>query len=152
MHYNEDLLNQHIKQKIIGLRPSEVPENIQDLVPDKIWNSMIKDIQKDIDELYMVYFCKQWTATSLMACRLLENSLDIHVTYDLNEDEVRNIGDAIKKLEKKGYSKTLIKELHEYREKRNDFMHGVRRASPAEAKDLVGYVMSLCLHIHNIEP
>ena len=95
-HYNDAELNRYIQQHILGLIPSKVPEEIKEIVPKEIWETMNNDIKKDVDELYTVYYYEQWTATSLMACRLLENTLAIHIEEDLKEKEPRNIGDSIK--------------------------------------------------------
>ncbi len=151
-HYNDTVLNQHIQRHILGLIPSKVPKYIKEIVPNEIWETMSDDIKKDVDELYTVYYHEQWTATSLMACRLLENTLAIHIEEDLKEKEPKNIGGSIKILEQRNYPKSLTDKLDEYREKRNDLMHGIKRASAAEAKELVGYSMSLCVQIHNIKP
>ena len=87
-----------------------------------------------------------------MAYRILENVLKVHVAYDLKENDISNIGIAIKKLEEHNYEASLIKKLKEYRDHRNNYMHGNKRAGAGEAKNLVVDVMSIAMHIHNIKP
>lgn len=153
LHYKSSWLQNHINSNIVGIVPSRIPDEISSIVPEKIWNTMHKEIQKDLEELFNVYYYQQWTATSLMACRILERVLKIHVECDLKANAVMNIGDAIKEVKKSKYfDSNSIKELYDYQEQRNSFMHGNKRASGAEAKDLVGYVMKIAMRIHNIKP
>ncbi len=153
LYYKQKTLKNHIESNIAGIVPSDIPEDISSLVPEKIWDTMHKSIQKDVQESYNVYRYQQWTATSLMAYRLLENVLRIHVKYDLKEEgTINNIGDAIKILKKQKYDDTLLKELREYQEKRNEFMHGHIRAGAGEVKKLISDIMSITLNIHNIKP
>jgi len=151
LHYKSAKLNQHIESKIEGITPSKIPEDISSLFLEKIWNTMNKNIQKDVEELFNVYFYQQWTATSLMAGRLLENVLNIHIKDDLKEEPVNNIGNAIKKLEEHKYDSSLLKKLNTYKDKRNDFMHGIKRAGAGEAKKFVVDVISITMSIHNIK-
>lgn len=152
LHYKSAKLNKHIESYIEGITPSKIPEDISSLFLEKIWDTMNKDIQKDTEELFEVYFIHQWTATSLMAGRLLENVLKIHIEHDLKEESVTNIGNAIKKLEEHNYDPSLLKKLNTYKEKRNNFMHGIKRAGAGEAKNLVVDVISITMSIHNIKP
>lgn len=87
-----------------------------------------------------------------MAGRLLENVLKIHIEHDLKEEAVTNIGNAIKKLEEHNYDPSLLKKLNTYKEKRNNFMHGIKRAGSGETKDWVVDVISITMSIHNIKP
>lgn len=98
LHYKSAKLNKHLESYIEGITPNQIPEDISSLFLEKIWDTMNKDIQKDVKELFEVYFIHQWTATSLMAGRLLENVLKIHIKDHLKEEAVTNIGNAIKKL------------------------------------------------------
>lgn len=152
LHYKEKYLAKHLRDHIEGITPSKIPEDISSLVPQKIWETINTSIQKDINELFKVYSYQQWTATSLMASRLLENVLKVHVEYDLNEDSIKNIGEAIEKLKDHKYNSHLLKKLDEYREKRNSFMHGHERASSLDAKESVIFAMSIAMQIHNIKP
>lgn len=152
LHYKSKTLSKHLVSCIEGITPSKIPEDISSLFLEKIWNTMDKSIQNDIVELFEVYYIHQWTATSLMAVRLLENVLKIHIEDHLKEKAVTNIGNAIKKLEEHNYDPNLIKKLNECKEKRNDFMHGIKRAGAGEAKDLVSDVISITMSIHNIKP
>ena len=152
LHYKSAKLNKHLESYIEGITPNQIPENISSLFLEKIWDTMNKSIQKDVKELFAVYVIHQWTATSLMAGRLLENVLKIHIEHDLKEEAVTNIGNAIKKLEKHNYDPSLIKKLNAYKEKRNNLMHGIKRAGAGEAKNLVVDVISITMSIHNIKP
>jgi len=140
LHYKQKTLKNHIKSNIAGIIPSDIPEDISSLFLEKIWNTMNKDIQKDVKELFKVYSIQQWTATSLMAYRLLENVLRIHIQHDLKKESIKSIGDAIKILKDYKYDPSLIKELRKHQERRNDFMHGNIRAGAGEVKKLSGLV------------
>ncbi|MCK5677842.1 MAG: hypothetical protein KAH72_05140 [Flavobacteriaceae bacterium] len=152
LHYKQKILKNHIESNIVGIVPSNIPEDISSLFLEKIWNTMNKDIQKDVKELFKVYSIQQWTATSLMAYRLLENVLSIHVEYNLKEESIKSIGDTIKILKDHKYDPGLLNELRKHQEKRNDFMHGNIRAGAGEVKKLVSDIMSIALNIHNIKP
>jgi hypothetical protein len=152
LHYKSARLNKHIESYIEGITPSKIPQDISSLFLEKIWDTMNKNIKKDIEELFEVYFIHQWTATSLMAGRLLENVLKIHIAHDLKEETVTNIGNAIKKLEEHNYDPSLLKKLNTYKEQRNNFMHGIKRAGAGEAKNFVVDVISITMSIHNIKP
>jgi len=152
LHYKSAKLHQHIKDYIEGITPNKVPEDISSLFLDKIWDTMNQNLQKDIKELFEVYFIRQWTATALMAGRIFENVLKIHIEYDLKENTVTNIGNAIKILEKHNYDSVLINELNNFKEKRNNFMHGIKRAGSEDAKKFVISVVSVTMSIHNIKP
>ncbi len=151
LHYKSKKLNHIIESDLVGIVPSTVPEDISTLVPEKIWNTINQDIKKDIDELFNVYCYQQWTATALMAYRIFENVLKKHVEDHLKESNIINIGIAIQKLEEHNYEASLIKKLKEYRDHRNNYMHGNKRAGADEAKNLVVDVMSIAIHIHNIK-
>lgn len=152
LHKKQKVLENHIKKHIVSIVPSKIPKEISSLFPQEIWDTISNNIQKDIDELFKVYQYQQWTATILMASRLLENILKVHVEYDLKESTIKNIGEAIEKLKKHNYDSDLINELDKYREKRNRFMHGHERASSSEAKESVVFVVSKTIQIYNIKP
>lgn len=152
LHYKSAKLDKHIESNIEGITPNKIPEDISSLFLQNIWDTMNESIKKDVKELFEVYFIQQWTATTLMAGRLLENVLKIHIEHDLKEEAVTNIGNAIKKLENHNYDPNLIKKLNAYKNKRNDFMHGIKRAGAGEAKNFVVDVISITMSIHNIKP
>lgn len=151
LYIKQKVLENHIKEHIESIVPSKIPKEISSLFPPSIWDTMSDNIQKDIKELFKVYEYQQWTATTLMASRLLENILQVHVEYDLKEDTIKNIGEAIEKLNKHYDNTDLLTELDHYRIKRNNFMHGHERASSSEAKETVVFVISKTLQIYNIK-
>ncbi len=148
LNYKSAILNKHIIDKIEGISPNMIPNDISTLILPKIWKNMHISIQKDIKELFEVFYIQQWTSTSLIAMRLLERTLCTHLECDLKEDGVNGLGDAIQKLNKHNYETV---KLNEYREKRNSLMHGHIRASSKDTKELVNYVMQIVLHVFNIE-
>jgi hypothetical protein len=150
--YEQDSLIKYIDDKMINIKPTDVPENISEIIPENIWNCITKDVQKDIQEMYDAYYHELWTATVLMIYRILERVLKVHVEYDLKQDEVKNLGEAIKILQDKNYNEDLIINLNHCREERNNYMHGKKRANPADAKKMLGYIMSIVLQIYNIKP
>jgi hypothetical protein len=81
----------YIGEKITDIKPNNVPENISEIIPELIWNNMTKDIRKDIQEMFDAYYNELWTCTLLMVYRILEEVLRVHVEYDLNENEVKNM-------------------------------------------------------------
>lgn len=154
--YEQDSLMKYIDEKFMDLRPNNIPENVSEIIPEKIWGNITKniqkDIQKDIQEMFDSYYNELWTATLLMVYRILEQVLRVHVEYDLNENDIKNIGEAIKILKEKNYNENLINNLQNCREERNNLMHGKKRASPSDAKRMIGYIMSIVLQIYNIKP
>lgn len=150
--YNSLWLSRFIDQHYRNLRPSGIPEEISAIVPPDIWDSMTDDFQKDFEELFNVYFYEQWTATALMAYRVLEKALSIHVEYDLDVDEVRNIGKAVSILQNEGYSDKMINDLQWHRKNRNVYMHGKKRANPKEVQEIISFVVGFALHVYNIKP
>jgi hypothetical protein len=133
----------YIGDKFVDLKPNNIPDNVSEIVPEKIWNNITKDVQKDIQEMFDTYYNELWTATLLMAYRILEEVLRVYVEYDLNENEVKNIGESIRILREKSYNENLINDLQSCREERNNLMHGKKRASSADAKRMIGYIIEL---------
>jgi len=152
LHYKSAKLNKHFESYIEGITPTQIPEDISELFLEKIWNTMNESVKKDVKELFEVYRIKQWTATALMAGRLLENVLQIHIQYDLQEEGVASIGKAIEILTEHDYDPILLEQLNLYKEQRNNFMHSIKRAGSGEAKNLVVDVISITMSIHNIKP
>ncbi|GMO38153.1 MAG: hypothetical protein Ta2F_14270 [Termitinemataceae bacterium] len=151
-HFKYESLMKYCDEKFGDIKPKTVPDDISELVPQEIWNTMTKDKQKDLQETFGCYACEFWTATLLMIYRVLEESLRVHVEYDLKEKEVKNIGEIIDILRQHDYNENFLKKLEYYKDERNSFMHGKKRASPNEAKNMLGYLMSIVLEIYNIKP
>ena len=151
-YIDTDRLIQHIEDKIRPLKPNEIPENIADIIPGDVWNAMSDYIRKDIQEMYNVYYNEYWTATSLMAYRILEYSLQIHIEEDLHHDDSNTLKNAIDYLRYHKYPESIVNQLDECRLMRNKFMHGEKRASSADAKFIVGYTMLILLQIFNMIP
>ena len=153
LHYKKATLIEHIKSNLEQINPSNIDvNNISSLFLPKIWDTINESIKKDINELFRAYYYELWTATSVMAYRIFENVLKVHIAHDLKEEPAIDITDAIKKLEKNKYDPYLLKILYELKEHRNSFMHGNTRASTQEAKESIVKVMSLAMNIHNIRP
>ena len=150
--YKQVKLDEHIKSKVINLKPTNIPENISSIFLPKIWETINKSIQKDIDELYTVYLYKLWTPTTLMAYRTLENVLKVHITHDLKESSINSITNAIQVLKKHKYDSKLLAKLSKFNNERNDYMHGNKRAGSDDAKKIVSDIISITMHIHNIKP
>ncbi len=152
LQYKKSRLAEHIKSNIEEITPSNIPENISSMFLPKIWDTINESIKKDINELFRAYSHNLWTATSLMAYRIFENVLKVHIEYDLKDEPAKDITDAINKLEKHEYNSFLLDTLRKFKDHRNSFMHGNIRASPQEAKKSIIDVMSLAMNIHNIKP
>ncbi len=152
LHYRKAKLTEHIKSNLEQITPSNIPDDISSLFLPKIWDTINESIKKDINELFSAYNYKLWTATSVMAYRIFENVLKVHIVADLKEEPAIDITDAINKLENNKYDFDLLKILYELKENRNSFMHGNTRASTQEAKDSIIRIMSLAMNIHNIKP
>jgi hypothetical protein len=101
--YEHDLLMEYVGEKYMDLKLNNIPK--------KIWNNITKDIKKDIQEMFDAFYNELWTATILMIYRVLEEVLRVLVEYDLNENKVKNIGEAIKILKEKDYNENLINNL-----------------------------------------
>jgi hypothetical protein len=151
-HFNYDSLMEYCKEKFGDIRPKQIPDDISELIPEVIWNTMTKDKQKDLQETFGCYSCGFWTATLLMVYRVLEEALRVHVEYDLKEHEVKSIGEIITVLTEHGYNRDFLDDLEKYKEERNDFMHGKKRASPNKAKIMLYQLMRIVLWIYNIKP
>jgi hypothetical protein len=134
------------------IKPKDIPDDISSLIPNEIWNTITKDTQKDLQETFGCYSFKFWTATLLMVYRVLEEVLRVHIVYDLKDNFPQNIGEIIDILRKKNYDENFLHNLELYKEDRNSFMHGKKRASPQEAKNMIRYLMSIVLWIYNIKP
>jgi len=153
LQYKKAKLTEHIKSHLEQISPANIDENnISFMFLPKIWDTINTSIKKDINELFRAYSFGLWTATSLMAYRIFENVLKVHIVHDLKEEPAMDLNDAIKRLEKHNYDTNLIKILYELKEKRNSFMHGNTRASTQDAKESIVKVMSLAMNIHNIKP
>ncbi|GHV88012.1 hypothetical protein AGMMS50267_03720 [Spirochaetia bacterium] len=125
----------------MDIKPKKVPDDISSMFLVEIWNAMTKSMQKDIKELFGVFYIEAWTATLLMVYRILEEILRVHITHDLKETGVSNIGEEIEILRNKNYSQSFLEKLEYCKDERNDFMHGQKRANPKEAKEMVEYLM-----------
>ena len=150
LQYKKSELLEHIKLNIRKITPKNIQEDISSLFLPEIWNSINEDIRKDINELFSAYSHSLWTATSLMAYRIFENVLKVHIIYDLKDESVKYISDAINILEKHKYDTYLLNTLRNLKDHRNNFMHGKIRASPQEAKKSIMDVMLLTMSIHNL--
>jgi hypothetical protein len=42
-HFNYDSLMEYCKEKFSDIKPKQVPEDISELVPEAVWNTMTKD-------------------------------------------------------------------------------------------------------------
>jgi hypothetical protein len=151
-HYTYESLMQFCKEKFGDIKPSQVPDDISELIPEKVWNTMTSDKQKDLQETFGCYSCEFWTATLLMVYRVLEEALRVHVEYDLQEKAVQNLGEIIDILRNHDYNEDWLKDIENYKEERNNFMHGKKRASPVQAKNMIYQLMRIVLWIYNIKP
>lgn len=151
-YFNYESLMKFCDENFGDIKPKEIPDDISSLIPKEIWNTMTRDKQKDLQETFGCYSCEFWTTTLLMVYRVLEESLRVHVTYDLKKQTPQNIGKIIDILRDNNYNSSFIENLEHYKEDRNNYMHGLKRASPQEAKKMIGYLMSIVLWIYNIKP
>ena len=152
LYYKQKVLEVHIKKEIIDLKPSKIPKDISSLFLTEIWETINKSIQKDIEELYKAYKHSLWTSAILMAYRTLENILKVHIKSDLKKAPGDNIAKSIQILEENNYDPLLLKKLSSYKDERNEYMHGNKRAGAGEVKKIVGDIISITMHIHNIKP
>ena len=150
--YKKKIIKDWMDSNIVNITPRSSSSDIVSKIPRKILDTINQDVTKDLKELLNTYQCQLWTATALMTGRILENVLKIHITYDLKEKSVNDIGDAINILEKNKYNQNLIKKLRALNEKRNTFMHGNKRAGSHEAKELLVDVIDIVINVHNIKP
>jgi ADP-ribosylglycohydrolase len=148
--YDRNELLKFINENYNNIKPRDVNEKSPDKIFPKIWDQMSKFYQKEIMEMLYVYEDEQWTATTLMACRILESALRLHVQENLDVSETRNIREAIKIMEKNDYGEAFLNRLNELKEERNSYMHGLKRAGSADAKEMINYVLSIFLQIFNM--
>ena len=150
--YSFEYLLSHLEKHFIDIKPSEIPKDILKLIPKEIYKTMTNASRRDITELYECYRHQLWTACSLMAYRVLEEALRIHISEVHGEESFEGLGHSLEILIEQGYPKVFIERIDELRRDRNSFMHGKRRASIQNTQWLVGYVVTLTLQIHNIIP
>ncbi|GHU60023.1 hypothetical protein FACS189444_6480 [Spirochaetia bacterium] len=148
--YDRDELLKFINDNYSDIKPRDVQKKYPSQIFPKIWEQMSKYYQKEILEMLAVYEIEQWTATTLMACRILESTLRLHVQEDLNAEDISNMNEAIKILEENNYGEAFLNKLTELKEERNSYVHGLKRAGSAEAKEMVNYVLSVFLQIFNM--
>jgi hypothetical protein len=148
--YDRDELLKFINENYSDIKPSDVVERCPSKVFPKIWERMSKYYQNEIFEMLAVYEIEQWTATMLMACRILESTLRLHVEEDLNASDINNMHESIKIMEENHYGEAFLNRLTELKDERNSYVHGLKRAGSAEAKEMVNYVLSIFLQIFNM--
>jgi hypothetical protein len=148
--YDRDELVKFINENYSGIKPRDVANKTLDKVFPKIWEQMSKYYQKEILEMLYVYKDEQWTAATLMACRILESVLRLHAEEDLNASEINNMQEAIQIMEENNYGEAFLNKLNDMKEERNSYMHGLKRAGSAEAKEMVNFVLSIFLQIFNM--
>jgi hypothetical protein len=148
--YNRDELLKFINENYSDIKPRDVADKCPSKIFPKIWECMSKYYQKEILEMLAVYEAGQWTATVLMACRILESTLRLHAEEDLNASDVNNINESIQVMEENHYGEAFLTRLTELKDERNSYMHGLKRAGAAEAKEMVNSVLSVFLQIFNM--
>jgi hypothetical protein len=148
--YDRDELLKFINENYSDIKPHDVTERCPSKVFPKIWEQMSNYYQKEILEMMAVYEAEQWTATILMACRILESTLRLHVEEDLNASDINNMHESIKIMEENHYGEAFLNRLTELKDERNSYVHGLKRAGSAEAKEMVNYVLSVFLQIFNM--
>jgi hypothetical protein len=148
--YDRNELLKFINENYSDIKPRDVAERCPSKIFPKIWEPMSKYYQKEILEMLAVYEAKQWTATMLMACRIFESTLRLHVKEDLNSSDINNMHESIKIMEENNYGEAFLNRLTELKDERNLYIHGLKRAGAAEAKEMVNYVLSIFLQIFNM--
>jgi hypothetical protein len=148
--YDRDKLLKFIDENYSDIKPHDVIERCPSKVFPEIWERMSNYYQKEILEMLAVYEAEQWTATMLMACRILESTLRLHVEEDLNASDINNMHESIKIMEENHYGEAFLNRLTELKDERNSYVHGLKRAGSAEAKEMVNYVLSVFLQIFNM--
>ena len=143
---------QYCEGRIFSLRPSTSQDiELEDVFHPDILGSMKDFLKKDLDETLDCFYYELWTATSLMCFRILERVLKTHINCDLEvEDEINNFWQCIKTLEEYEYDAEFLQTLDTIRESRNLGMHGEKRFSPKDAKELVHKTFYLVSWIYNI--
>jgi hypothetical protein len=148
--YDRDELLKFINENYSDIKPRDVIERCPSKIFPEIWEHMSNYYQKEILEMLAVYEAEQWTATMLMACRILESVLRLHVKEDLNASDINNMHESIKIMEENHYGEAFLNRLIELKDDRNSYVHGLKRAGSAEAKEMVNYVLSVFLQIFNM--
>jgi len=126
--------------------------NFSECFPETIQRHMTDFITDDLKELGHTVQHSLWTAASLMAFRIFEETVMVHVSIDLNIS-INNIhlGKAIDHMSKT-FKKSFVEELHKIRKLRNKGMHPEHQFSRQEVIDLIYDILWIFLFVYSIPP
>jgi hypothetical protein len=107
-------------------------------------------ILEDINELGFAVQHSLWTAASLMAFRVFEETVVTHVSYDLDISTNNKNFQKIIGYMSKTFKQSFVEQLHALRKKRNTGMHPEQRFSKQEVINIIDEVLWILLYVYSI--
>ena len=136
---------------------TDAPPRLTDLIPHTLTNSMEKEVIADINELGLCLHhstsrgVSLWTAASMMAFRILEDTARRTVYGDFDIDDAKmSLHQVLEELERV-FTGDLVECLQELRQLRNEAMHGEARFSRKRALEIVRISMFVVLMLYSLE-
>lgn len=144
---------ENLMEKIDSLKPSTLKDiTVEEIFPTEILHGMRKFLKKDILETSACLSQELWTATVLMASRILEIELKTQIKIQSAKHyELADLGQCIRYLESVEYPPTFIELVESLRNLRNDAMHGNSRFSSESAMGIFKTVMKIVAWFYNLE-
>jgi hypothetical protein len=158
--FSEDEINSYSNQvyrKILSsVRPTPfrflTTRKLSDHFPRQVIAYMGDFLEDDLNEMGFCVEHSLWTAAAMMAFRIFEDSVMVHVSEDLKKSTSQlNLKRAIDQLNKT-FTKQFVKQLHSLRKLRNEGMHPEKRFEPNETLEIIGLVIIVVMHVYGIKP
>ena len=120
------------------------------LFPPECVDAMDDFIVTEINELDACLRNHLWTAATLLAFRIFEDTIKVHVKYDLKKS-IRNLDlKACINLMRKTCNQQYVNQMHELRKIRNRAMHPKDQFDARSAVDIVLQVCDITMFVYAI--
>ncbi|MCO4782712.1 MAG: hypothetical protein KC646_10350 [Candidatus Cloacimonetes bacterium] len=158
MYYTEEELNtylnniqRNIPNLLIPRNPYSRQPSLLSLFPQICVEVMLDFLIEEINELEACMRGGLWTASTLMAFRIFEDTIHCHVEEDLNiKVDNLNLKSCIDKM-KKSCNPSFVDSLHKLRMIRNKTMHPEERFTKDKALDIILQVCDIVMYVYAIE-
>ena len=157
MHYTEDKLDQYL-DRIRHYLPQMINMplgwgrqlRLINLFPPRCVEAMDDFIVTEINELEACLRHHLWTASTLLAFRIFEDTVKVHVKYDLKKS-TRNLDlKACINTMRKTCNQQYVNQMHELRKIRNRAMHPKDQFDARSAVDVVLQVCDITMFVYAI--
>jgi len=118
--------------------------------PEPVRGNMTDFLLEEIRELGLAVQNSLWTASSLMAFRVFEETVITHVSYDLGISTNNKSFQKIIRYMSKTFKPSFVEQLQELRKKRNTGMHPEERFTKQEVIDIAYEVLWILLFVYSI--